>query len=225
MADHAWIKAMQKELHQFDRLKDEESVVVRNKARLVAKGYHQEEGIDFEESFAPVARLEAARIFIACVAHKSFHIFQMDVKIAFLNGPIKEEVYVSQSDGFVDSYHPDIVYRLKKALYRSKQAPRPWMREVKFFLGLQIHQSSRGIFINQAMYALDILKKHGMDNCDSIGTSVTTKPKLDANFSSILVDQTKYHSIIESLMYLIASRSDVVQEMCFLAHYHARPTD
>ncbi|GJS02541.1 retrovirus-related pol polyprotein from transposon TNT 1-94 [Tanacetum coccineum] len=103
---------------------DEDQTVIRNKARLVAKGYAQEEGIDFEESFAPVARLEAVRIFIAYAAHKSFPIYQMDVKMAFLNGPLKEEVYVAQPDGFVDPDHPEKVYRLRKALYGLKQAPR-----------------------------------------------------------------------------------------------------
>ncbi|GJX20058.1 gag-pol polyprotein [Tanacetum coccineum] len=88
IVDSAWIEAMQDELHQFDRLK----TVIHNKARLVAKGYAQEEGIDFEESFAPVARLEAVRIFVAYAAHKSSPIYQMDVKMAFLNGPLKEEV-------------------------------------------------------------------------------------------------------------------------------------
>ncbi|GKA38530.1 retrovirus-related pol polyprotein from transposon TNT 1-94 [Tanacetum coccineum] len=136
------------ELHQFDRLqvwelidkpfgqnviklkslwknkKDEDQTIIHNKARLVAKGYAQEEGIDFEESFAPVARLEAVQIFVAYAAHKSFPIYQMDVKTAFLNGPLKEEVYVAQPDGFVDPNHPEKVYRLRKALYGYKQAPR-----------------------------------------------------------------------------------------------------
>ncbi|GJX38002.1 retrovirus-related pol polyprotein from transposon TNT 1-94 [Tanacetum coccineum] len=140
MADSAWIEAMQDELHQFDILKvwelvdkpfgkmiiklkwlwknkkDEDQTVIRNKARLVAKGYAQEEGIDFEESFAPVARLEAVRIFVAHAAHKSFPIYQMDVKTAFLNGPLKEEVYVAQPEGFVDPDHPEKVYLLRKAL-------------------------------------------------------------------------------------------------------------
>ncbi|GJU56335.1 retrovirus-related pol polyprotein from transposon TNT 1-94 [Tanacetum coccineum] len=158
MADSAWIEAMQEELHQFDRLqvwelidkpfgknviklkwlwknkKDEDQTVIRNKARLVAKGYAQEEGIDFEESFAPVARLEAVRIFVAYAAHKSFPIYQMDVKTAFLNGPLKEEVYVAQPDGFVDPDHPDKVYHLRKALYGLKQAPRAWYDELSKFL-------------------------------------------------------------------------------------------
>nr|GEV09818.1 retrovirus-related Pol polyprotein from transposon TNT 1-94 [Tanacetum cinerariifolium] len=108
--------------------KDEDQTVIFNKTRLVAKGYAQEEGIDFEESFAQVARLEAVRIFIAYAAHKSFPIYQMYVKMAFLNGPLKEEVYVAQPDGFVDPDHPQKVYRLRKALYGLKQAPRAcWM--------------------------------------------------------------------------------------------------
>nr|GEV04891.1 integrase, catalytic region, zinc finger, CCHC-type, peptidase aspartic, catalytic [Tanacetum cinerariifolium] len=131
MADFAWIEAMQEELHQFHILqvwklvdkpfgknviklkwlyknkKDEDQIVVRNKARLVAKGYAQDEGIDFEESFALVARLEAVRIFVAYATHKSFPIYQMDVKTTFLNGPLKEEVYVAQSDGYVDPDHPE----------------------------------------------------------------------------------------------------------------------
>nr|GEV57853.1 hypothetical protein [Tanacetum cinerariifolium] len=104
--------------------KDEDQTVIRNKARLVAKGYAQEESIDFEESFAPVTRLEAVRIFIAYTAHKSFLIYQMDVKTAFLNGLLKEEVYVAQLDGFVGPDHLEKVYRLRKALYGLKQAPR-----------------------------------------------------------------------------------------------------
>nr|GFC78849.1 retrovirus-related Pol polyprotein from transposon TNT 1-94 [Tanacetum cinerariifolium] len=107
---------------------------IRNKTRLVAKGYAQEEGIDFEESFAPVSRLETARIFVAYAAHKSFPIYQMDVKTAFLSGPLKEEVYVAQPDGFVDPDHPKKVYRLKKALYGLKHAPRAWYNELLKFL-------------------------------------------------------------------------------------------
>ncbi|GJU65253.1 retrovirus-related pol polyprotein from transposon TNT 1-94 [Tanacetum coccineum] len=315
MADSSWIEAMQEELHQFDKLqvwelvdkpfgkniiklkwlwknkKDEDHTVIRNKARLVAKGYAQEEGIDFEESFALVARLEAFRIFVAYVAHKSFLIYQMDVKTAFLNGPLKEEVYAAQPDRFVDPDHPDKVYRLRKALYGLKQAPRAWydellnflmskgftkgtidptlltirygedillvqiyiddiifgstnpkfskrfeklmhsrfemslMGEMKFYLGLQIHQSPCGIFINQAKYALEILKKHGIEKGQSIGTPMATKPKLDADLSGKLVDQTEYHSKIGSLMDLTFSRPDIVQAVCYCARYQARPTE
>nr|GEY86185.1 retrovirus-related Pol polyprotein from transposon TNT 1-94 [Tanacetum cinerariifolium] len=176
MANSAWIEAMQEELHQFDRLqvwelvdkpfgkmvirlkwlwknkKDEDQTVICYKARLVAKGYAQEEGINFEESFALVAHLEAVRIFVVYAAHKSFPIYQMNVKTTFLNGPLKE-----------------------KALYGLKQDPKAWYDELLKFLtskgftkGLQIHQSPRGIFINQAKYALEILHKHGMDKGQSI---------------------------------------------------------
>ncbi|GKD55431.1 putative ribonuclease H-like domain-containing protein, partial [Tanacetum coccineum] len=119
-----WFQAMQDEIHEFDRVQYDD--VLKNKARLVAKGYRQEEGIDFEESFASVARIEAIRIFIANAASKNMTIYQMDVKIAFLNGELKEEVYVSQPEGFIDPDHPTHVYRLKKALYSLKQAPRAW---------------------------------------------------------------------------------------------------
>nr|GEX41388.1 retrovirus-related Pol polyprotein from transposon TNT 1-94 [Tanacetum cinerariifolium] len=245
MADSAWIEGMQEELHQFDRLqvwelvdkpfsktviklkwlwknkKDEDQTVIRNKARLVAKRYAQEEGIDFEESFALVACLEAVWIFIAYAAHKSFSIYQMDVKTTFLNVLLKEEVYVAQPDGFVDPDHPEKVYRLRKALYGLKPAPMAWYDELSKFLtskgftkGLQIHQSPRGIFINQAKYTLELLHKHGMDKGQSIGTPMATKPKLDADLSRNPVDQTEYRSKIGSLMYLTSNRPDIVQANC-----------
>ncbi|GKB70086.1 retrovirus-related pol polyprotein from transposon TNT 1-94, partial [Tanacetum coccineum] len=242
------IEAMQKELNEFERLKvweivprsdrvmiitlkwiykvklDELGGVLKNKARLVARGYRQEEGIDFEESFAPIARLEAIHIFIAFAAHMNIVVYQMDVKTTFLNGILREEVYGSQPDGFVDPENPNHVYKLKKALYGLKQAPRAWydllssfllsqkfskgtvnpilfiwregkdillvqiyvddiifsstkpdlcesfskimcskfqmstIGKLSFFLGLQISQSPRGIFLNQSIYALESLK-------------------------------------------------------------------
>ncbi|GJY67771.1 retrovirus-related pol polyprotein from transposon TNT 1-94 [Tanacetum coccineum] len=148
ITEDCWFQAMQDEIHEFDRLQvwelvpqpdcvmiialkwiykvklDEYGDVLKNKARLVAKGYRQEEGIDFEESFAPVARIEAIRIFIANAASKNMTIYQMDVKTTFLNGELKEEVYVCQPERFVDPDHPTHVYRLKNPLYGLKQAPR-----------------------------------------------------------------------------------------------------
>nr|GEZ36680.1 retrovirus-related Pol polyprotein from transposon TNT 1-94 [Tanacetum cinerariifolium] len=162
MTDPAWIESMQEELLQFKRLDvwvlvpapdnispltlkwlfknkhDEEQTVIRNKSRLVVRGYRQEEGIDFEESFAPVARMEAIRIFLAYAAHKSFSVFQMDVKTVFLHGSLKKDVYVCQPEGFIDADHPSHVYKLKKALYGLKQAPRAWYDELSTFL-LQNH--------------------------------------------------------------------------------------
>nr|GEZ70311.1 retrovirus-related Pol polyprotein from transposon TNT 1-94 [Tanacetum cinerariifolium]GEZ70323.1 retrovirus-related Pol polyprotein from transposon TNT 1-94 [Tanacetum cinerariifolium] len=122
----------------FKNKHDEENMVIRNKSRLVMRGYHQEEGIDFKESFAPVARMEAIKVFLAYVAHKSFTVFQMDVKTAFLHGTLKEDVYVCQPEGFIDADHPSYVFKLKKALYGLKQAPRAWYDELLTFL-LQNH--------------------------------------------------------------------------------------
>ncbi|GJX39544.1 retrovirus-related pol polyprotein from transposon TNT 1-94 [Tanacetum coccineum] len=166
MTEPSWIDAMQIEIHEFERLEvwelvpcldnvffikfkwiykvktDESGKVVKNKARLVAQGFRQEEGIDFEESFASVARIEAIRIFVANAAHKNMMIYQMDIKIAFLNGVLKEEVYVSQPEGFVDQDNPSHVYKLKKALYGFKQAPRAWYDMLSSFLISQ--QFSKG---------------------------------------------------------------------------------
>nr|GEV10372.1 putative ribonuclease H-like domain-containing protein [Tanacetum cinerariifolium] len=229
MADYAWIEAMQEELHQFDRL--DENTVIRNKARLVPKGYNQQEGIDFEYSFALVARLESIRLFVPYATYKSFPVYQMDIKKTFLYGPLKEEVYVNQPDGFVDPHHPDKVYGLKKALYGLKKSPRAWYDELSTILiskgfskGIQIHQSPRGIFINQAKHAQEILIKHGMTSCDSIGTSMATK-YLDADLSGTPVDQTKYHNMVGALMYLTENRPDIIHATCYCARYQAKPTE
>nr|GEU64628.1 copia protein [Tanacetum cinerariifolium] len=225
---------------------DELGGILKNKARLVSRGYRQEEGIDFEESFAPVARLEAIRIFLAYAAHKNMVVYHMDLKIAFLNGNLREEVYVSQPDGFVDQDNPNHVYKLKKALYVLKQALRAWydmlssflisqdfskrsvdltlfirrndndlllvqiyvddiifaastpelcdlfanlmcskfkmsmMGNISFFLGLQISQSPKVIFINQSKYALESLKKYGFESCDPVDTPMDSSVALIA---------------------------------------------
>nr|GEU82498.1 retrovirus-related Pol polyprotein from transposon TNT 1-94 [Tanacetum cinerariifolium] len=259
---------------------DEYGDVLKNKAWLVANGYRQEEVINFEESFAPVACIEAIRIFIANAASKNMTIYQMDVKMAFLNGELKKEVYVSQLEGFVDPDHLARVYRLKKALYGLKQALRVWydtlsrllldnnfskgavdptlftrktgkhillvqiyvddiifastdpklcdmfsnemsskfqmlmMGQMSFFLGLQVSKSLGGIFINQSKFALEILKKFEMDLCDSVDTPMVDRLKLDEDPLGILIDQTRFRSMVGSLMYLTASRPDLVFAVC-----------
>ncbi|KAJ9547551.1 hypothetical protein OSB04_020094 [Centaurea solstitialis] len=268
-----WVTAMQEELNQFERLgvwrliprpknktiidlkwifknkKDEDGIVTRNKARLVAKGFKQQAGIDYDETFAPVARIEAIRIFLAYAAHKNFTVYQMDVKTGFLNDELKEEVYVSQPEGFVDRTKPNHVYILDKALYGLKQAHRAWydrlsnalldngfykgkidptifiktegddillvqiyvddiifgstnsdmcswfndlmttrfemsmLRELSFFLGLQVLQKPDGILINQSKYIRDLLKRFHMDtssvakNPMASGTLIGADPK------------------------------------------------
>nr|GEU84944.1 integrase, catalytic region, zinc finger, CCHC-type, peptidase aspartic, catalytic [Tanacetum cinerariifolium] len=167
---------------------DEDNTVIRNKSRLVAKGYAQKEGVDFKESFAPVARLKAVRLFIAYATHKPFIVYQMDVKTAFLYGPLKEEVYVNQPDGFVDPYHPDKVYRLKKDSNKLQ---------------------GRGTM-------------NSLTSC--VGTPMATK-HLDADLSGAPIDQTKYHSMVGALMYLTASRPDIMHATCYCARYQAKPTE
>ncbi|GKD30547.1 retrovirus-related pol polyprotein from transposon TNT 1-94, partial [Tanacetum coccineum] len=278
-----WIEVIQEELNEFEPLKvwelvpppdkvmvitlklinkvklDELGGILKNKARLVARGYRQEEGINFEESFAPVARLEAVQIFLAFAAHMNMIVYQMDVKKTFLNGNLREEVYVSQPNKFMDPDNPNHVYRLKKALYRLKQVPRAWYdllssfmlsqefskgtvdpilfikRDGKdillvqiyvddiiftstttklcdkffeimcskfkmsmmgkisfFFLGLQISQSPRGIFLNQSKFALESLKKYGMESCNPVDTPMVEKYKLDEDPKWKAVDPTYF---------------------------------
>nr|GEU64535.1 hypothetical protein [Tanacetum cinerariifolium] len=236
LTQSCWIEAMQEELNERD-LKEQGSF---SSSWLLSR-----RGNRFEESFAPVARLEAIRIFLAYAAHKNMVVYQMDVNIAFLNGNLREEVYVSQPDGFVDQDNPNNVYKLKKALYGLKQALRAWydmlssflfsqefskgsvdptlfirrnrndlllvqiyvgdiifvastpelcdlfanlmcskfkmsmMGKISFFLGLQISQSPRGIFINQSKYALESLKKYGFESYDPVDTPMVEKSKLD----------------------------------------------
>nr|GEU60454.1 retrovirus-related Pol polyprotein from transposon TNT 1-94 [Tanacetum cinerariifolium] len=218
---------------------DELGGILKNKARLVARGYRQEKGIDFEESFAPVARLEAIRIFLAYAAHKNMVVYQMDVKATFLNGNLREEVYVSQPDGFVDPDNPNHVYNLKKALYGLKQAPHAYinqqhqldltamsiMGKISFFLGLQISQSPRGIFINQSKYALESLKKYGFESCDPVDTPMVEKSKLDEDKEGKAVDPSHYHGMIGTLLYLTANRPDLQFAICMCAWYQAWPTE
>nr|GFA93748.1 hypothetical protein [Tanacetum cinerariifolium] len=241
------IEAMQEEIHEFECLEvwelvprpdkvmvitlkwiykvklDELGGILKNKARLVAHGYRQEEGIDFEESFAPVARLEAIRIFLAYAAHKNMVVYQMDVKTAFLNGNLREEVYVSQPDGFVDLDNPNHVYKLKKALNGLKQAPRAWYDMLSSFLlsqdfskgsvdptlfirrnGNDLLLNPRGIFINQSKYALE----YGFESCDPVDTPMVEKSKLDEDKEGKAVDPSHYRGMIGTLLYLTASRPD-----------------
>nr|GEW63406.1 retrovirus-related Pol polyprotein from transposon TNT 1-94 [Tanacetum cinerariifolium] len=315
LKDADWVSSMQEELDQFARLKvwrlvprlegkyvsktkwifknkkDESSLVIRNKARLVAVGYSQQEGIDYDETFALVARIEAICLFLAYAAHKDFIVYQMDVKTAFLNGILKEEVYVGQPLGFFSKQYPDHMYALVKALYDLKQARRAWydvllqfliesgfqkgsidttlfikkkgkhimliqiyvddilfgsmnlkyckkfsdlmvkrfemsmMGEMKFFLGLQVNQFSNGIFINQSKYILDILKRFGMENCDTVPTPMVEQAKLKLDLVGKPVDHTDYQSMIGLLMYVTSSRPNIMFATCMCARYQANPNE
>nr|GEX80489.1 hypothetical protein [Tanacetum cinerariifolium] len=205
---------------------DELGGILKNKARLVARGYHQEEGIDFEESFAPVARLEAIQIFLAYAAHKNMVVYQMDVKTAFLSGNLREEVYASQPDGFVDPDNPNHVYKLKKALYGLKQAPRAWYDMLSSFLLSQ--DFSKGsvdptLFIRRN--GNDLLLKYGFESCDLVDTPMVEKFKLDEDREGKVVDPSHYRGMIGTLLYLTASRPDLQFAICMCARYQARPTE
>nr|GEW43776.1 putative reverse transcriptase domain-containing protein [Tanacetum cinerariifolium] len=206
---------------------------------IEADELHQEYSADFDgnsqfvsynliESFAPVARLEAVRMFIAYVAHNNITIFQMDVKTDFLNGPLKEEVYVSQHEGFVDPEFPNHVYRLKKALYSLKQASRAWYDKLSSFLiehgFTKVHQSPRGIFISQSQYAIELLKKHGLDECVLMSTPMATE-SLDTDLQGTPTDQTTYRRMTGGLMYLTTCRSNIAYANFVCARYQALHTD
>ncbi|GJZ41978.1 retrovirus-related pol polyprotein from transposon TNT 1-94, partial [Tanacetum coccineum] len=193
------------------RLKlDEYGGVLKNKARLVVKGYRQEEGIDFEESFAPVTRIEAIRIFLAYVAHKNMVVFQMDVKTAFLNGILKKEVYVSQPEGVANQDHPNHVFRLKKALYDLKQAPRAWYDLLSKFLLSQ--KFVKGV-VDPTLFTQkegnDFIL-YGLDQCDAVDIPMVGQSKLDEDPNGTLVGHTRYREMVRSLMFLIVSRPDLV---------------
>jgi hypothetical protein len=275
----------------FCNKQDEHGVVTRNKARLVAKGYAQVIGLDFEETFALVARLESIRILLAYAAHHSFRLFQMDVKSAFLNGPIKEEVYVEQPPSFEDDRYPDHVFKLSKALYGLKQALRAWyeclrdflianafkvgkadptlftktcdgdlfvcqiyvddiifgstnqksceefsrvmtqkfemsmMGELNYFLGFQVKQLKDVTFISQTKYTQDILKRFGMKDAKPAKTPMGTDGHVDLNKGGKSVDQKAYRSMIGSLLYLCASRPDIMLSVCMCARYQSDPKE
>ncbi|GJU48345.1 ribonuclease H-like domain-containing protein [Tanacetum coccineum] len=313
LADPSWVEVMQEELLQFKlqkvwtlvdlpngkraigtkwvfrNKKDERGIVIRNKARLVAQGYTQEEGIDYDEVFAHVARIEAIRLFLAYASFMGFIVYQMDVKSAFLYGTIEEEVYVCQPPGFEDLHFPDKVYKVEKALYGLHQAPRAWyetlstylienrfrrvtidknlfikkdkcdillvqvyaddiifgstkkslcdefeglmhkrfqmssMGELTFFLGLQVQQKEDGIFISQDKYVAEILKKFDFATVKTASTPIETNKALVKDEEAEAVDVHLYRSMIRSLMYLTASRPDIMFVVCACARFQVTP--
>ncbi|GJS05975.1 retrovirus-related pol polyprotein from transposon TNT 1-94 [Tanacetum coccineum] len=204
-------------MNVYRNKKDERGIVVRNKARLVAQGYTQEEGIDYDEVFAPVARIEAIRLFLAYASFMGFIVYQMDVKSAFLYGTIEEEVYVCQPPGFEDPQFPDKVYKVEKALYGLHQAPRAWYETLSTYLlengfrrgtidktlfikkdkGLQVKQKDDGIFISQDKYVVDILKKFDFATVKTASTPIETNKALLKDEEAEDVDVHLYRSMIQ----------------------------
>eukprot|EP00253_Pinus_taeda_P023607 PITA_23607 len=183
--------------------------VEKYKARFVAKGYAQKEGIDYKETFALVARYTSIRTVISLAAQMGWEIHQMDIKTTFLNGVIEEEVYIEQPKGFETHEKKSHVCRLKKALYRLKQAPRRWLIEdckknlatkfdmkdlgqMDYFLGLEVWQQKSEIFLGQGRYATEILKRFKMQDCRPMATPMITNwKKIDASEDKE-VDPTLY---------------------------------
>ncbi|GKD56657.1 putative ribonuclease H-like domain-containing protein, partial [Tanacetum coccineum] len=262
LSDSSWVEAMQEELLQFKlqqvwilvdlpsgkraigtkwvfiNKKDEKGIMIRNKARLVAQGHKQEEGIDYEEVFAPVARIEAIRLFLAYASFMGFLVYQMDVKSAFLYGTIEEEVYVTQPPGFKDLDHPDKVYKVcvddiifgstNKDLCTGfekliKDKFQMSSMELTFFLGLQVQQKEDGIFISQDKYVAEILKKFNYTNVKSASTPVDLDKLLVKDGDVDDVDVHLYRSMIGSLMYLIASRPDIMFAVYACTRFQVTP--
>ncbi|GJS60344.1 retrovirus-related pol polyprotein from transposon TNT 1-94 [Tanacetum coccineum] len=225
-----WVDAMQDELNKFARNKvwtlvpapsgktiigskwvfinkrDETGIVIKNKARLIAQGYNQQEGIDYDETFAPVSRLEAIKIFLAFATYMNFTVYQMDVKSAFLNGKLKEEVYVKQPLGFESNEFPNHVCKLDKAFYGLKQAPRAWH------------------FNQPRKYVKDLLKKYDI-NGSSVKTPMVPPNNLGHDLSGKAINETRYRGMIGSLIYLTASRPDIQFSTCLCARYQANPKE
>ncbi|GJR31555.1 retrovirus-related pol polyprotein from transposon TNT 1-94 [Tanacetum coccineum] len=212
---------------------DEFGKVLKNKARLVAQGFRQEEDIDFEESFAYVARIEDIRIFVANAANKNMTIYQMDVKTAFLNGELKEEVYVSQLERFVDQDNPSHVYKLKKALYGLKQAPRAWYNMLSSFLISQ-HFSKAAVdptlFTRKAgndllLFKMSMMGANVILFSDSVDTPMVEMNKMDAYLQGTPVDATYYRGMIGSPMYLTSSKPDLIYAVSLCARFQAKPIE
>ncbi|KAE8668941.1 hypothetical protein F3Y22_tig00112281pilonHSYRG00221 [Hibiscus syriacus] len=203
-------------------------VIEKHKARLVAKGYCQKAEIDYDEVFAPVARLETIKVIISLVAQNKWKIQQMDVKSAFLNGVLEEEVYIQQPSGYEVKVHEDKVLKLKKTLYGLKQAPRDvMMKEFKmtdmwlmaYYLGIEVKQQKDGIFISQEIYVKEILKKFKMENCKPISTPKEYEIKMSKHEEGESIDPTFFKSLVESLRYLTCTRLDILHAFGLISRY------
>ncbi|GKC30906.1 retrovirus-related pol polyprotein from transposon TNT 1-94, partial [Tanacetum coccineum] len=227
LTQSCWIEAMQEELNEFERLEFWELVPHPDKV--------MEEGINFEESFAPVARLEAIQIFLSFDAHMNMIVYQMDVNTTFLNGTVDPTLFISRKgkDIFlVQIYVDDIIFAStttelfdKFSEIMCSKFKMSMMGKISFFLRLQILQSPRGIFLNQSKYALKSLNKYGMKSCDPVDTPMVDKSKLDDDTQGKAVDPTHYRSMVGTFMYLTSSKPDLVYVVCICARYQARPTE
>nr|GEV84905.1 ribonuclease H-like domain, reverse transcriptase, RNA-dependent DNA polymerase [Tanacetum cinerariifolium] len=212
--------------------RDAKGIVYKNKARLVAQGYRQEEGIDYTDVFAHVARIEAIRLFLAFASFMRFMVYQMDVKSSFLYGKIAEEVYVTQPKGFEDPDHPKKVYKVVKALkywceefetLMQSKFEMSSMGPLTFFLGLQVDQRPDGIFIHQEKYIADILRKFDLANSKLASTPFEPQKTREKNVHDEPISVHLYRSMIRCLMYLTATRPDIMFAVCAAARHQVTP--
>ncbi|KAL0310316.1 UNVERIFIED_CONTAM: Retrovirus-related Pol polyprotein from transposon RE2 [Sesamum calycinum] len=248
-----WVQAMEEEIDMIeknntweltDKPKDKEVIGVKwiyktklnadgsiqkHKARLVAKGYSQLPGIDYTETFAPVARLDTIRALIAIAANKKWKIYQMDVKSAFLNGYIDEEIYVEQPQGFIAK--DDLIYTGNNEkmiqVFKEDMMKTFEMSDLglmHFVLGIEINQEKEGIFICQRKYTETLLKKFKMESCKTVTTPLVTGEKYQKEDGSQKVDGSMYRSLIGSLLYLTATRPDIMFATCLLSRFMQSPS-
>ncbi|KAI3732753.1 hypothetical protein L1987_63961 [Smallanthus sonchifolius] len=277
LADNCWIEAMQDELSQFQKLHvwdlvdlprgiqpigtrlvfkcktDDRHVVVKNKSRLVVQGFYQQEGLDYTEVYAPVARLEAIRLFLAYASYVGFKVYQLDVKSAFMYGKVHEEVYVTQPLGFEDPHNINKVYKLDKALYGLHQAPRAWYETLSKHLlsnGFDCGQIDSTLLIRKAggdillvqvyvddimfgstneemcrEFEQDILSKYKMNDSSTYGTPIPVNHGLHPDKDGKDVDCKLYCGMIGSFMYLTASRPDIMFVVCLCSRFQSQPKD
>ncbi|GAA0160040.1 transmembrane signal receptor [Lithospermum erythrorhizon] len=272
--------------------RNENGSIVKHKARLVAKGYAQKQGVDFTEVYAPVARMDTVRMIISIAAQRSWKIYQLDVKSAFLHGELEEKVYIDQPQGYQKKGKEHKVYELHKALYGLKQAPRAWFSKIEkhfiaegfqectyehtlftkvsskgtiiivslyvddlivtgddedlikefkasmirefdmtdlgrmnYFLGIEVIQGSKGIFICQKQYTEAVLRRFGMFDCKPVGTPMATGLKMDQDHGEKVVDDTHYKQIVGSLMYLTNTRPNIMHATCSISRYMSNPIE
>eukprot|EP00253_Pinus_taeda_P028322 PITA_28322 len=201
-----------------------EGKIERHKARLVVKGYKQQYGRDYEETFAPVARMETVRALLSIAAQNKWKVYQMDVKSAFLNGVLKEEVYVEQRLGYEKKGNDDQLIKNFKSVMK-EEFEMTDMGFLRYFLGIEVDQNEKGNFISQARYVNQVLSRFNMQKCKAAITPTVMGLKLSREDNSKDFDPSLYKSIVGSLMYLTTTRPDIMYAVSLISRFIERPKE